>query len=83
MRQGCRTTAGPSQRVLPGKQKDRPPRRASEDDSEELRRMVQVIVHDFNGNTSAYFNSVKPVRVRGLDADATESKIALSFAKSM
>jgi hypothetical protein len=49
----------------------------------ELRRLVNIIVHDFNGDTSAYFASLKASSANGADREReeSESKITRRFAK--
>ena len=49
-----------------------------------LRRAVQVIVQDFNGDTSAYFDSMRrDVSAEEKESEEREARIAHHFAKSV
>jgi hypothetical protein len=51
----------------------------------ELRRMIKIIVHDFNGDTSAYFASLQTASASRADREReeSESKITRRFAKTI
>lgn len=83
MPQGCSTIIQRPEIGLAGKGNSVARSQSSGDDSEGLRRIVQIIVHDFNGDSSAYFNSVMPARASASDADEQESKVAHRFTKSV
>ena len=56
----------------------------SSDDTAVLRKIVRIIVRDFNGDTSAYFDSIQPdASAEQRKADETESRIAHRFTKSI
>jgi hypothetical protein len=52
------------------------------DDDADLKRLLHSIVHDFKGDTSAYFESLKRKLSSQADDDL-ESRIARRFAKSL
>ena len=53
-------------------------------DDADLRRLVRVIVRDFKGDTSAFFDSIGRGPAHQADeVDARESKIVRRFAKSI
>ena len=52
----------------------------------ELRRMIKIIVHDFNGDTSAYFASLQSAASASRadrEREESESKITRRFAKTI
>jgi hypothetical protein len=51
---------------------------------EDLRRVVHVIVHDFNGDTSAFFESLQATKQTSeAHEDDLESGIVRRFARSV
>ena len=49
----------------------------------DLRRVVQVIVNEFGGDTVAYYNSIRPESSRAqTESEHEEARIARRFAKS-
>lgn len=50
----------------------------------DLRKLIHVIVTEFNGDTSAYFDSIRPnVSGEGKESEKTEARIAYRFTKSI
>jgi hypothetical protein len=62
------------------------PNEPSEDlNDAELRRLIKIIVNDFNGDTSAYFASLQGSSASRADREReeSESKITRRFAKTL
>jgi hypothetical protein len=53
----------------------------AEEDSD-VRRLIHTIVTDFNGDTLAYFGSIRPNK-KEKESDKTEARIAHRFTKSI
>jgi hypothetical protein len=62
---------------------EKPEQSESEADSD-LRKIVHVIVTQFNGDTSAYFDSLRRgVANEGKESEEREARIASHFAESI
>ena len=64
--------------VMPRKGTSSPPRDLFD---RNLNDVVQVIIHEFNGNTSAFFESIRPPKPKEELAKEEKERLAGCFAK--